>query len=199
MNKILKTIITVTFSFILFGCADKVPFKEQMPMSNSALVYVYAKSKVLSDDNYTETAYALSVDDKHLDVRLVEGEYTTIDLKAPSNVKISATLGAIITKTLVLDVHSSQAYYLRATIIEGSSFKFEQLSADEALKELKKTVLSGSSVEDTNEALAEKAKEQENNSKSKIDKIKEAHKLYVDGVITQEEFKKLKKEILDAN
>ena len=174
MNKIIKSIITISLSFVLFGCADKVPFTKQTPLDNSALVYVYAKANTLSEDDYLAGAYSISVDSKKLDVRLVEGEYTTIDLKPNPSVNVSATMGAVITKTIILNPLASNVYYLRAMVAEGSNFKFEQVEGKIALVELKKTVLSGSSVEDINDAIVKKPKKEKPTSAptSKIQKIK---------------------------
>ena len=205
MNKIIKTIITISLSLMLFGCADKVPFKEQSTLDNSALVYVYAKVKTVNDDDSIAGEYSISVDSKRLDVRLVEGEYIPIDLKAPAKVNISATMGAIITKDITIDVRESNMYYIRAMVTEGSNFNFEQVSSEVGLSEIQNTVLSGSSVEDINEALAVDTTEEKGAAKAahtggnKIQKIKDAHQLKVDGIITQDEFEKLKAEILDAN
>ncbi|MCW8838922.1 MAG: hypothetical protein OQK11_09505, partial [Thiovulaceae bacterium] len=81
----------------------------------------------------------------------------------------------------------------------GGDFEFEKVDSNIGFEEIKKTTLSGASVEEKIDSLIKEDKEESISKRSKIEKIKEAHKLKEDGVLTEEEFKKLKTEILNAN
>ena len=200
MKKLLQLIITITTALFIFGCADKVAFKEQLPLKNSALVYVYAKQIIVDGDDLSIGKFKLMVDDKLIDVVLVENEYTPINLKA-QKIEISATKDSLITKKVTINLLPGDVYYLRATLAEGGDFNFEKVSASIGLKEIKKTKLHGSSVEEKNDAvvLIDERTEEVVLKKSKIEQIKDANQLKIDGILTQKEFDKLKKEILDAN
>ena len=198
MKKLLQLTITIITAIFIIGCASKLPFKEQLPLKDSALVYVYVKQVVLSEDGSAIAKFKLMVDDKLIDIILDENEYTPIDLK-PQKVDISATKDALITKKVTLDLSSGNVYYLRVTPTEGSDFNFEAINTLVAQEEIKKTLLHGSSIEDNNAVVLKVKKVEEVVIKSKIQQIKEANQLKIDGILTQKEFERLKSDILDAN
>lgn len=197
MKKILIILLTITIASIFTACADKTPFKEQTPLSNSALVYVYAKQVILDEDGSSVARFQLLVDDKSIGIRLVENEYTPLDLKA-QNVKISSVKDALITKEITLDLKDGDIYYLRAQMLNGDNFKFEIVERYIALEEIAKTKLYGSFMKDSIDSLINVDKKTKA-EKSKIEQIKDANQLKIDGIITQEEFEKLKVDILNAN
>ncbi|QFR50247.1 hypothetical protein FJR48_11105 [Sulfurimonas lithotrophica] len=210
MNTIIKTLITLTITLSFFGCADKVPFKEQDPLENSALVYVYANKILQDNDAMNMGKYFLQINRIGIDKTLVENEYTAINLKASKNVQISATRSALITKDIDFSTESGKTYFFRINTLPGGDFEFEEVDSTIGLKEIKKTKLSGSILEKKIESLIYDDDKEEKEpikvapkveyvSKSKIEKIKEAHKLKEEGILTEEEFKKLKTEILNAD
>ncbi len=197
--KILKLLLPLSILLIV-GCGKKIPFKEQDTLKNSALVYVYAKQTTSNEDDVILGKYMLRVNDKTIGIVLEEGEYTPIDLKPSSSTLLSATKGALITKDITLDLKAGDIYYLRAVSKSGGDFTFTKLDSSKALPELRKTVLFGSDAEDENEVLIKKDENKQIDkeiapSQSKSQKIRDAHLLKKDGIITQEEFEKLKAEI----
>ena len=198
MKTLIQTLIILILSLSFFGCGAKVPFKEQKPLDNSALVYVYATQ---NQDSGSYGRYFLQIDGVGIDVTLVENEYTYINLKAHKKVKVSATRSALITKNISLDTKANDIYYLRINTLQEGSFEFENVDEKTALKEIKNTTLHGEVLEETISALIsdepkEESSEVTDADSSKLEKIKEANKLKEDGIISQEEFEKLKADIL---
>jgi len=201
MNKIIKTLITITITLSFIGCADKVPFKEQSPMANSTLVYVYANKSVQNEEETTVGKYALQIDRVAIGTTLVEGEYTAINLKSKKEVQISATRSALITKDIFLHTKTDAIYFIRINTLAGGTFELETVDKNIGLKEIKKTTLSGATLEEQIDSYIVEDKEPlkvKKSETSKTQKIKEAYQLKKDGIITGLEFDKLKAEIIDA-
>ncbi|MCW9027155.1 MAG: DUF2846 domain-containing protein, partial [Thiovulaceae bacterium] len=160
MNTIIKSLITITITLLLFGCADKVQFKEQTPLTDSALVYVYAKNIVQNNDDMSIGKYFLQIDRVRIDETLIENEYTAINLKASKEVKISATRSALITKDVSLNTQAGEIYFLRINTLPGGDFEFEKVDSNIGFEEIKKTTLSGASVEEKIDSLIKEYKEE---------------------------------------
>ncbi len=92
---------------------------------------------------------------------------------------------------------ASKTYYLKIEDnLENNGFNFIEVDENQGLREISKTGLSGSVAIEENSIVTEIVEKKENSKFSKIDEIKKAHKLKEQGILTLEEFEKLKKEIL---
>ncbi len=206
MNKI-KILLTVVAALLLSGCGSKVPFKAQEPLVGASLVYVYAIESYGDVESDTYQNYTMRVNDKRVGERLRGGEYMALDLK-PSQIKLSATRGQIEEKSLNLDLKAGGTYYLKITDnLEKGAFSFEHVSKEIGAKEIVKTGVAGSMVDDIDNTLTELAgsdkaeqnvevKPQQQVQASKLDELEKAHKLKEKGIISEEEFKTLKSQII---
>lgn len=209
MNKI-KILLTVVATLLLLGCGSKAPFKAQEPLVGASLVYVYAIESYGGVESDAYQNYTMRVNDKRVGERLRGGEYITLDLK-PSQVKLSATRAQIEEKSLNLDLKAGEIYYLKITDnLEKGAFSFDHVSKDTGAKEIIKTGVAGSMIDDIDHTLteiissdkAEKSVEvkppqsQIQAPSSKTDELEKAYKLKEKGIISEEEFKTLKSQII---
>ncbi len=208
MNKI-KILLTVVAALLLSGCGSKVPFKAQEPLAGASLVYVYAVESYGGVESDAYQNYTMRVNDKRVGERLRGGEYITLDLK-PSQVKLSATRAQIEEKSLNLDLKVGETYYLKVTDnLEKGAFSFEHVSKDTGAKEIIKTGVAGSMIDDIDNTLTElvisdkadenlevKPQSQIKTPVSRVDELEKAHKLKEKGIISEEEFKTLKSQII---
>jgi len=220
----MKTFKILTLIFILsliVACGNKVSFKKKEPLKDAALVYVYVPESITSgegDDTYT---YSIRINNKRYQKRITEGEYLAFDLK-PLKVDISATRSQIEEHKLSIVLEAGHIYYFKIQKQDDSTFTFERVKADLALKEIVKTGLAGSMVEDESNIITEfvnpkKDKKEDvmvtkiqpaivpqaqatapakKSTSSKLDEIKEAYQMKKDGLISDEEFKTIKAQIL---
>lgn len=206
MNKI-KILLTVVAALLLSGCGSKVPFKAQEPLAGASLVYVYAVESYGGVESDAYQNYTMRVNDKRVGERLRGGEYMALDLKS-TQVKLSATRAQIEEKFLNLDLKVGETYYLKVTDnLEKGAFSFEHVSKEIGEKEITKTGVAGSMVDDIDNTLTELAgsdkaeqnvevKPQQQVQASKLDELEKAHKLKEKGIISEEEFKTLKSQII---
>ena len=201
MKKI--TIITLTIiSLLISGCGSKVPYKSQEPLENASLVYIY----VTATNNFTDTLatsiYQVRINGKKVKQKIAHNEYMALDLKT-NEITISATRTQIEERSLKLKLENGKIYYLRVkTDMDDGGFEFEEVKGSVGMQEIVKTGLAGSTLEDKDTKLTElvgskNSDEVKKEKFSKIDEIKKAHNLKEQGVISNEEFEALKKEILD--
>ncbi len=200
MKKLQIFFLTIVILFI-GGCGNKVAFKQQEPLSNAALVYLYVSPySELIEGEYT-SYYVIRINNKRLDERVYKNEYIALDVK-PGRTTFSATRAEIEERSLTLDLKAGHIYYLRVTgDLEDGGFKLEHVSDTVGAKEIQTTGLSGSMVNSPEYSVTElvedkKHAEKNSVSLSKTDEIQKAYTLKERGIITQEEFEKLKAEIL---
>ncbi|MFA6138568.1 MAG: DUF2846 domain-containing protein [Sulfurimonas sp.] len=215
--KNIKIIIVAAVLLLLAACGNKTPYSAQKPIENAALVYVYADSDVGSGEGMNSAYFNIRINNKRYLQRIRSGEYMAFDLK-PETMSISATRAQIEEKVVQLDLKAGQIYYLKIKDnLDGGKFEFEQISEEVAAKEIVKTGLAGSSEENRNNIITEFVNSKEDkkedtsakieptttvqpsaytNSASKSDEIEKAHILKEKGILSEEEFKALKTEIL---
>ena len=218
-NILLKSTILI-IALLFSACGAKVGFKKDEPLDGAALVYVYVPTLISSGDSSSTDSYKIRINNKRVDSKIFEGEYKVFNLK-PDTISMSVTKGGIEERTLKIDFKAGQIYYLRVVNdLENNLFSFTQVDSTEALKELSKTGLSGSKAIELDNIITEfmeKEPKQEEvvqvvakpvvpvvkqiksepvTTSSKMDELKKAHQLKVDGILTEDEFKKLKAEIL---
>ena len=210
MKKI-KIVLAVVIALFISGCGSRVPFKVQEPVAEAALVYVYVSESYGDIESASYQSYSIRINGKRVGERLKAGEYTTLDLK-PNPVKLSATKDQIIEKSLDLDLKAGETYYLKIRDnLEKGAFAFEHVSKEIGAKEITKTGVAGSMIDDIDNTITElvgTGKAQESQvveatrevkapvPTSKIDELEKAYKLKEKGIINDEEFKTLKSQII---
>jgi len=196
--QIFKFLIITIFLFLLAGCTNRVLFIEKEPISDASLVYIYQLNDVASDEAVSAAQYGVRINNKRVDGHIRSSEYMQFDLK-PNTTTFSVVRGVIENKSITIDLKQGQIYYLRVKDgLDNNNFEISQSSNDVGLKEIKSTGLVGSTAVDKDEIITETV-DRENSTKSnqtKMDKIKEAHQMKIDGLITEDEYIKLKAEIL---
>ncbi len=132
----------------------------------------------------------------------------------PEQVEISVVRKQIEKKSITLDLKVGQTYYLKiADNLAGNNFDFLRMNKRDAYPELAKTGLSGSTVENEDNIInvfTDEPKEDESvivaplapqttlstSSPSKMDEIQKAYDMKEKGMLSEDEFKALKAEIL---
>jgi len=191
------------FTIILFaflGCADRTPFKEQEPIKNSALVYVYTLKSVSANEDYNYAPYTISIDNKIETPKLMQSEYAIYDLK-PKELVISARKNVLIEKDVKLNLEAGNIYYLKIKEnLDDESFSFQRIDETNALQEIAKTGLVGSNYifenDDKVERVSEKTSDT-NELKAQTDEIQRLYDMKEKGILTQEEFETLKAKVIN--
>ncbi|MBL0707751.1 MAG: hypothetical protein JJW00_01740 [Sulfurimonas sp.] len=221
--KMIKTTLLSLTLLLLTACGSKTPFKEQTVVPNSALVYIYSSESIESGDGSSDPEYSIRINNKPYLQRIKEGEYIVLNLK-PQAMNISATLQQISEKVLNMDLKDGQTYYLKIGSTDDGEVNFEQVDRNIGLKELKITGLAGSSEESPENIITEfiNPKETQNlevkqrvapvvvpvastqkvitppvQNFSKTDEIMKAYEMKEKGIVSEEEFKALKINILN--
>ncbi|MBU1657795.1 SHOCT domain-containing protein [bacterium] len=203
MKKIFITLGLIFFGILFTACA-KIPFKEQAPLENAALVYIYVMPDEGINDTNRKPSYKVSINNKQTKGVILMYEYMVFNLK-PSQIDISATRADIETKTIRMDLKAGETYYLRVQSFSDDFAKFElaEVASSVGKKEIRSTDLAGSVdkqkeevIEEILEPLSVKSEESVLSSTSKTDEIQKAYKLKEQGIISEEEFNALKAEIL---
>lgn len=226
MNKMIKIVALLLISTIFTACGSKLPFKEQTPLENAALVYVYVPSEISGDEDTDETDYNLRINNKRVMERISSGEYMVFNLK-PITLTLSATRAQVEEHKLSVSLNAGEVYYFKISgKLDGGNFSFDRVSKAVGSKEITKTGLAGSSVEDEENIITEfiNPKSEEDAQvkvapvaavptatvastpvatqtptrgvSSKMDDIKQAYEMKNQGMLSDEEFKALKAEIL---
>ena len=230
---LLLSLVVLMFS----ACGNKIAFKPQEPLSNAALVYVYAVTNISSDENTNESDFIIRINNKPTMQRVKGGEYVAFNLK-PVELSISVTKKEVEEKVIKLNLKSGHIYYLRITDnLDDARFAFELVDNSIASKEIAKTGLAGTNEESPDniitafvnpkekESVEVKATQKVQNvqqpskdavvtpvqksvqtyqaptpiaqpSLSKTDEIMKAYSLKEKGIISDDEFKALKSDIL---
>jgi len=213
--KIFKILILLIALLFISGCGNKLAFKPQETLEKGSLVYIYVPIRVSSDDSSNASDYMLRINNKLYKRRIEQGEYIALKLK-PNQTKISATKMEIQEKVLDLNLMPSKIYYLKITDdMSDGDFMFEIVSSEKGLKEISKTGLAGSNEESPENVITEFFDSEDDNSSdikvnedasserevkitSKLQELQNAAELKEKGLLTDEEFNKLKAEILNA-
>jgi len=230
MKKSLIASAILAISLLFSACGTKVPFKVSKPLDNSAIVYVYVVDGVSSGEDSGHSEYNILINGKRYLERIESGEYMLFNLKANPTL-ISAVKSQIIEEDIKLNLKAGDINYLRITDnTDSGEFGFEQISPSQARKEIAKTGLAGSSLENPKNIITElvgmnddETKESKptmseaqidaiiekklsskgistnapaSTSSSKLDKIKEAYEMKKQGILSDDEFKALKADIL---
>jgi len=152
--KILKIVILMVVMFGVLACGQRVPFKKKEPLKDAALVYVYVPETVTSSEDTNTYEYSIRINNKRYMQRVTEGEYLAFDLK-PVTIDISATRGQVEEHKLSVTLQSGKIYYFRILKQDDATFTFERIETNKALKEIAKTGLAGSVLEDKDSIISE--------------------------------------------
>lgn len=210
--KIIKILLLTTTLLLLTACGNKIPFKKQEPLENAALVYIYVLQNVGLQESQGGSDYSIRINNKRYLERIRGGEFISFNLKAQP-MTISVTRAQIEEKVLKMDFKAGQIYYLKVSDnLDDGKFDFEIVNNTQALNEITKTGLAGSSVESAENIITEFVNPKETESfevkatsaptvapvaVSKTEEIMRAHALKEKGIISDEEFKILKANILE--
>ncbi|WP_373035218.1 hypothetical protein [Sulfurimonas sp.] len=225
--RIVKIFLLSIILMLVAACGNRTSFKEQEPLENASLVYIYAEMKVSADDSSGYSQYNIRINNKPVMERIRDKEYMVFNLK-PQPMTISATKKQIQEKVLNLDLKPGKIYYLKIVDNQdGSIFNFIKVENSIGLKEIAKTGLAGSSEESQENIITEFVNPKETESMevkssvtaapktvapvavpqvsapvtampmSKTDEIMKAYGLKEKGIISDEEFKALKTNILN--
>lgn len=198
MKKTSFYLTMIIFSILFNGCS-KTPFKEQEPLENSALVYIY----VMPDDGINDTNripfYEVELNGIYTDGKMYPYEYLKFNI-AKKDIEVSVKRNKIEKKSLKLSLAHRKTYFLKVQSFSDTfnGYRYELVEPKEALKEIVDTKYALYNVKDEEQDIL--VKEVENITPiSKTDELRKAHQLKVDGLINEAEYQKLKAEILDAN
>ena len=196
MNKLFFQLILLLLT-ITFTACSKTPFKEQKLQADSALVYIYVAEDDSINDTYRNSAYKINLNGIRANDSIGISEYMPYKLNS-DNLIVTATRGDIETQKLKLQLEAGKAYFLRVRSFSDDfgKFKFEVVDKAVALNEIRNATLAAKIDKKEEFINSLMQKEETNKSLSKMDEIQKAYKLKKDGVITEEEFKKLKADIL---
>lgn len=204
---------SLLFVGLLFvACGSKSPYVERKPLDNAALVYVYVVPQSGVTDNNRDHAYKIKVNGKNVEGYVKADEYMALDLK-PGNVEVSATRADVETQSLKLQLKAGDVHYLKVESYSDAFAKFDIVKSQNmiAKKEIVKTVDAASKniVEKEIEGVSVFADKKESAKEStvqttataaapvsKTDELEKAYKLKEKGIITEEEFKTLKSQII---
>lgn len=217
LMKSIKILVMAVILLLVSACGNKTPFAAQQPLENAALVYVYVNSEFSTGESANRSDYNLRINNKRVMERIRDGEYMSFNLK-PEAMTLSATRAQIQEQVLPLNLKAGQIYYLRVKDnLEGGKFMFEVVSNEIGAKEIAKTGLAGSSEESPENIITEFVNPKEDKAEdvivkaepvanvqqvvntkslSKSDEIEKAFNLKEKGILSEEEYKALKSEIL---
>lgn len=208
MKKIFVLSSLLLVGMIFSACGSKSPYVERKPLEDAALVYVYVVSQSGVSDNNRDHAYKIKVNGKNVEGYVKADEYMALDLK-PGNVEVTATRADVEAQSIKLELKAGDVNYLKIKSYSDAFAKFDIIKSQSivAKKEIAKTVdaTSKNIIEQEIESttiFAEKkepVKEQSvvvQQSLSKTDELEKAYSLKEKGIISEEEFKTLKSQII---
>jgi hypothetical protein len=199
---------------MMFGCGTKTPFEKRVISQSVAQVYVYAPAPTINGEDTTDLRYQVYINSKRVSGTILESEYKVFNIK-PSKSIISIRRDDTEEKKINLDLKAGYIYYLK--IIDDSrsgTFEFLQIEDDLALQEIVETDLAGSMKIETSEIFVDETKVEAVESKeisvgnemkssnsealsgSVVDEITKAYELKQNGVLSEEEFKRIKVKLL---
>jgi hypothetical protein len=210
MKKILHfCLFAVVLMLFYTGCAPRPEYKPSVQKSDKTLLYVYCLEAVKSSDY----SYDIRVNDMPQPLVLRDNGYLVFELDS-KDITVSAcnsedVAGILDRDTIVLkNVEKGKSYYVKAVIGEGEKIDLVVLDSLKAKKEIKNTVLydqdentfhlfnndadkvSGPAVigSDTASSPAPGSDAQE---------IEKLYELKEKGAISDDEFRRLKKKIIE--
>ncbi len=202
MKKLL-TILTLVIVGVFFSACGKVPFEKQKPRSESALVYVYLAMDSGVNDTNRMPSYVVGINGKNTKGSIEYGTYKYYHLK-PGFITVSATRSDIEKQEIKLNLEAGNTYFLQIKSFSDDFAKFEiiQVDSKEAYPELQNTTLADTFKKSENiisELISSSSDEPSFStaqSTSKMDEIQKAYDMKEKGMLSEEEFKALKAEIL---
>ncbi|WP_455757051.1 SHOCT domain-containing protein [Sulfurimonas sp.] len=154
MSKI-KIIILATVVLIFSACGNKTPFKEQEPLKNAALVYLYVAESSNADESMEDSKYKTKINGKNVAGTMIAGEYKVFDMK-PATVLFTAVRRNIENEHVKLKLRAGHTYFLKTQSAGfGEAFSFKQVNAKDGKRDLKKSSLAGSFELDTTKYIAD--------------------------------------------
>ena len=216
MKNLFTTLTILFLTLVLAGCS-KTPFKEQEPLENAALVYVY----VLVDDGVNDTDrnpyYKVGLNGKNVKGGMLTNEYMAFKLK-PEKVEVSVTRADIEKQELTLQLQAGESRYLKVQSFSDDfgKFSFEEVNSEVGAKEIADTraavedkkeddyisvlIDSISSEEEENAAVVKEDAAEKDIKKSEQSDANELERLYElkeKGAISQEEYETLKSKVIN--
>ncbi|OQX59957.1 MAG: hypothetical protein B5M52_01650 [Helicobacteraceae bacterium 4484_230] len=210
MRKILSLcLFAVMLTLFYTGCAPRPEYKPSVQKSNRTLLYVYCLEAVKSSDY----GYEIRVNDMTEPLILRDNGYLVFELDS-KDISISAQnsddiAGVVDRDTIVLkNVKKGKSYYVKAIISEGEKVDLVAVDSLKAQKEIKNTVLYDQEentyhlfVNDTDKVSGPAVIESDTASSSvagsDAQEIEKLYELKEKGVISDDEFRRLKKKIIE--
>ncbi len=198
MKKTVSILTLMMLSLLLTACADRTPFKEQTPLKDTALIYVYIPKTVSTGEESYNDPFSIKIDDKTVTLKLFQSEYVSYDIK-PRKLIISAVRAAVEAQEITLELHSDERVYLRVINLDDGTFAFEKIQENRALKEIAKTGVAGSnfifSDDDKPQGLIETTPN-DSKTRTQADEIQRLYEMKEKGILTQDEFETLKAKVI---
>ncbi len=193
MQYVWISLLSIFLLFSIMGCAQKQPFKEAEIIENTALVYIYR----LSSHGLDDVKYRLYADDEKINYMLAGGEYAPMHIKT-GTVRIRAVANGVLEHTINLNLKAANSYFVKLTPKEGGNFTITATTSAKGLSDLKKTFLSGSTLEidPLHKKVVEEKKETAIQHPSISGEIAKLYEMKEKGIITQEEFTALKAKVI---
>ena len=206
MKKTFLLLITLIF---IHGCTNQ-PFVEVKPLDGNSVVYIYVSTSNSMNEITRDPCYDFKIEGRDVTGCASSNKYMELNNIKPQKLTFSAIRNDIEKNTLTLNIEANKSYFLRVTNISDrfNQFEFEKVDEKLALQEIRYMNIANpkESSEDRTylnyfdkNTQEDKSDAKTTHPESKIDKIKEAHALKEQGILTTEEFDKLKSEILNAN
>lgn len=206
MSKILFIIPSFIIVMLVSACS-KTPFHESSISNNSSTVYVYVQTQESVNENMYDPCYKIAINDELLKECVEIDEFIELKNLQPQFVDVTAIREDIDRKKLVLNLEASKTYFLK---IQSHSqligqYDFENVTRDVALKSISTMSMANPPKKEDDGILnflvqSDKAPQEVSNltttPASKIDEITKANEMREKGIISDEEFNKLKAEIL---
>ncbi len=191
-----KVFFLMLILLFISACVSKIPFKEKKPLNGTALVNIYVTSDYASE-GINPSNYKVRINNKNISDSIADNEYMSFNLK-PKKTTISIVKAHIEEHSITLELKADKIYYLRVKgDLADGGFEFEELKESLGIKEIERTDLAGSSVEDTTiSEIVEPTAVSKNQKLSKTDEIEKAYDMKAKGIISEEEFQALKTNIL---
>ena len=211
MKKSLYLLLLLLTLLLVSGCST-VGFKENALTSNTSTIYTYVEIPQGINENESDPCYKIEINNKSLKECMKIDEFMEFKNLKSQSITISATRDDIDKKTLKLDLVAGKTYFLKAQSYSQiiGQFEFIQIDRKEALKSITTMKMANPpeteddgifdffmSNEDNKTAIKEETPKSITTS-SKMDEISKANDMKEKGIISDEEFNKLKAEILNA-
>ncbi|MEN8145980.1 MAG: SHOCT domain-containing protein [Campylobacterota bacterium] len=216
MKNLYITLTILFLTLVLAGCS-KAPFKEQEPLKNAALVYVYVATDDGVNDSDRNPYYKVGFNGKNVKDGMLVNEYMVFNLK-PETVTVSTTRANIEKQELILQLKAGEIRYLKVQSFSDDfgKFSFIEVSSEVGLKEITKTrtavedkkeagyidvlIESISSDEEQNAVIVKEdvtEKETAESAQSNADELERLFELKEKGAISQEEYETLKAKVIN--